>query len=92
MPDPIHGCGVETLQVSGAPFAMNLDSSSTEHLLKKYGFQIAGLEDRNHWLFAEYWKAVRQLAPQLKSDLLLEVIATRFVAMIETVISESRRV
>ena len=70
---------------------MNLDSSSTEHLLKKSGFQSAELEDSNHWLFAKYWQAVQQLARQHKSVLSLEVIATRFVAMIEIVISESRR-
>ena len=74
---------------SGVPLAMYPDSSSTEHLLKKYEFQIAGLEDHDHWLSADYWQAVQQIAPRLKSDLSLEVVAARFVAMIQTAIFET---
>lgn len=68
---------------------MNPDSSSTEHLQKKYGFQIAGLEDHDRWLSADYWQAVQQNASRLKSDLSLEVVASRFVAMIQTAIFET---
>lgn len=75
---------------SGVPLAMNPDSSSTEHLLQKYGFQIAALEDQEHWLSAEYWRDVQQLAPRLKSELSLEVVAARFFAMIQSLVFGSR--
>lgn len=75
---------------SGIPLAMNRDSSSTEYVLQKYGFQIAAIENREHWLSEDYWRNVQQLALLIKSDLSLEVIATRFVAMIETADFESR--
>lgn len=66
---------------SGVPLAMNADSSSTEHLRAKYGFQLASLDDHERWLSTEYEEEIRHLMPSLQADLALPVIAQRFLTL-----------
>lgn len=63
---------------SGVPLAMNSDSSSSEHLLQRYGFRIAELEDRDRWLSRDYWQEVQSGIPLWRSELSLAAIAQRF--------------
>lgn len=63
---------------SGVPLAMNPESSSTEHLLRWYGFEMAALDDLDRWLSNEYWRDVQRLVTPLRLDLSLSVIARRF--------------
>jgi hypothetical protein len=68
---------------SGVPLAMNTDSSSSEHLRKHFEFEIASIDDTDHWLSAEYWASVQALSTRLRQTLSLDAVAAHFRAIIE---------
>lgn len=68
---------------SGLPLAMNSDSSSVREVAR-WGLQLASPSDVEHWLSEDYWQQIQALGQQLREQLTLETIASRFIEIIRT--------
>jgi hypothetical protein len=74
---------------AGLPVALNLDSSSADHL-RRLGFEPASPEDPERWLSADYWEETQRFGTALRELLSLQRIGLRWCRLIEEVLSEQQ--
>jgi hypothetical protein len=71
----------------GVPLAMNVDSSSTEHLAGM-GFEVARPDDEQRWFSREYWEETQRFGRAVKELLSRKRIGVRFRRILEEVLLE----
>ena len=76
--------------VSGLPLAMNPGSAPVEHLAD-LGLEVADPRDADRWLSSEYREETRRSGFALRGLLSTEVVARRWVRLVDEVLSERRR-
>ena len=72
---------------SGLPLAMNLDSSTAEHLAR-LGFELADPLDTGRWFSREYWKETQRFGSALRELLSPRRIGRRFERLFEQVLDQ----
>src|SRR3989442_9412999 len=72
---------------SGLPLAMNLDSSSVEHLARM-GFDVASPLDTERWMSREYFEETCRFGRAVRELLSIRRIGRRYKRIVEDVLAE----